>query len=332
MAKYAVSEEGVQALRAAATAITDAIETIKAKTDTVQSDADEYQETLGPHKASLDKALDTIAENIQQASETVSNVAAKLNGVADKYQDVIDDDKIGAAGGVAGGVAAAGGAAGGGGAFAKHTDKLGKDFVTGMQNTLNKSPHSDVKRIYEKYGSQLEIKDPNYSGGAFYRPGDGVYMNKGVVSKGDMIHTPYQTAFHEFGHNIDYIMGNGRAISETWNNGELMDAIKDDFAALKGTKSNEELVAALKKEAAKGGWSIKDIGSVSDIVESMTGISYPLGVGHGSSYWRGRLPCKEFFAEVLDGAAANKGSYEFMKKFFPRGVAVVHKILGGNTQ
>ena len=67
--------------------------------------------------------------------------------------------------------------------------------------------------------------------------------------------------------------------------------------------------------------------SVSDIIESMTGISYPLGVGRGSSYWNSRFPCKEFFAETLDGAASNEGSYSFLKRMFPRSVAVVHKIL-----
>ncbi len=97
MSKYAVNDEGVQSLRTMASAITEAIEEIKTKTDAVQSTADEYQETLGPHKASLDRALDAIAENIQQASEPASNVAAKLNGVADGYQDVIDDDRIAAA-------------------------------------------------------------------------------------------------------------------------------------------------------------------------------------------------------------------------------------------
>ena len=79
----------------------------------------------------------------------------------------------------------------------------------------------------------------------------------------------------------------------------------------------------------------------------MTGIDYPLGSGHGSkfvqeigsdgsvverkiSYWQNRLPNKEFFAETLDGAAANEESYLMMKRFFPTAVSVVHKIIGGD--
>ena len=155
-------------------------------------------------------------------------------------------------------------------------------------------------------------------------------MNAGQVSKGDMIHTPYQTAFHEFGHNIDYIMGNGSPISESWGNNALYDAIKQDFGELKGSGTNEELVERLRDEMGKNGWSIADTASVSDIIESMTGISYPLGVGHGKDYWDGRMPNKEFFAETLDGAAANEKSYGLLRQMFPRAVSIVHKIIGGN--
>lgn len=355
MAKYAVSEEGVQALNTVASSIIEATNQILALTNTLENTSEERAEALGPHKASLLSALSQIKEAEKQATDPVNEMSETLKDIAQSYEEIIANDRIStgsaqASNGTDGGLftykarrngqgnaTQSGNAgptnqilAGKNSSFDSNADKLGKDFVNGMQNTLNKSSHSDVKKIYEKYGSQLQVKDANYTGGAFYRHGDGVYMNKGVVSKGDMIHEPYQTAFHEFGHNIDYIMGNGQPISETWNNGELMDAIRDDFSSLKGSRSNEELVAALKEEMAKGGWSIKEVGSVSDIVESMTGISYPLGVGHGSSYWNGRLPCKEFFAETLDGAASNEGSYSFIKKMFPRAVAVVHKILGGD--
>jgi hypothetical protein len=234
------------------------------------------------------------------------------------------------------------GIAGGTAAGAQYTDgtsgfsrgnaaqQLGVSFVSGMNDILQKSSHEDVKSIYQKYGNQLTVQDPAYPGGAFYRYGEGVYLNAGQVAKGDMIHKPYQTAFHEFGHNIDYIMGNGRPISESWGNNALYDAIKQDFETLKGSQTNEQLVAGLKEQMKNNGWTIMDTASVSDIIESMTGISYPLGVGHGKDYWDNRLPNKEFFAETLDGAAANERSYGLMQKIFPHAVKVVHQIIGGN--
>lgn len=171
------------------------------------------------------------------------------------------------------------------------------------------------KRSIKNIATNLTVKDAAYSGGAFYRYGEDVYFNSSQVEAGDRIHKPYQTAFHEFGHNIDYIMGNGVTISEKWGNNALYDAIKSNFEVLKGQQTNEQLIQSLKEEMKENGWSIMDTASISDIVESMTGISYPLGVGHGSSYWDGRLPNKEFFAETLDGAA-NEKSYGLLQRMF----------------
>ena len=208
---------------------------------------------------------------------------------------------------------------------------LSQSFIAGMNKTLSMSNHPDVKAVYQRYGSKLTVKDATYSGGAFYRHGEGVCFNSSQVEAGDRIHKPYQTAFHEFGHNIDYIMGNGSPISEKWGDNALYDAIKSDFEALKGQQTDEQLVQRLKDEMKDNGWSIMDTASVSDIVESMTGISYPLGAGHGRSYWDGRLPNKEFFAETLDGAAANERSYGLLQRMFPRAVKIVHQIIGGST-
>lgn len=225
--------------------------------------------------------------------------------------------------------------------------RLGIPFVMGMYSTLSKSTHEDVQRLYSRYANQITVRDTNHLGCAHYTANDGVYMFKEQVATGDrQMNKPYQTAFHEFGHNIDYLIGGGNPISESWGNNELYRAICDDFEALRGNKTNEEIVNDLRKEMADKKWSMFQCGSVSDILECMTGIEYPLGSGHGSrtvqetssdgsiikrkiSYWHNRFPNKEFFSETLDGAAANEESYFMMQHFFPQAVSVVHKIIGG---
>lgn len=92
--KYAVNEEGVEAMRAMASAIVESAEQIMSCTSTVRSTADEYENMLGPHKASLDEALTEIAENVKQASDPINSVAGILNDVADGYEEVIGDDKF----------------------------------------------------------------------------------------------------------------------------------------------------------------------------------------------------------------------------------------------
>lgn len=285
------------------------------------------QQVKNALKTNRDDILDLAQRVIQKADEIDELVALSLGGAA---AGLILSGKSGAKN-----------------TFSMHSDKLSADFTNGMQQVLNSSAHADVRNIYEKCADKLMIHDAQSNDtGAYFIQGEGVTMNANNVAIGSRIHKPYQVAFHEFGHNIDFILGGGSPISENWGNGALLRAIQADFDLLKGTMTNEELVTKLRQEKTKNGWSNMDVASVSDILECMTGIDYPLGAGHGKeskpvlngdgtvsiikvSYWENRLPCKEFFAEVLDGAAANEGSYNMLKQFFPNAVKVVHQIIGG---
>lgn len=97
MARYAPNESGINALRSMSAAIHDAIEQIQTRTADIQSAADEYSDTLGPHKESLDGALDYIRESVKQASDPANSVAEVLNEVAEAYQEIIENDRIEAA-------------------------------------------------------------------------------------------------------------------------------------------------------------------------------------------------------------------------------------------
>lgn len=341
MARYAISAEGAASMRALAkqlyteaNAILEASAALEAKVSAVGDGLGIYEtEILGliqqvknALKTNRDDILDLAQRVIQKADEIDALVALSLGGVA---------------GAISSGKCAAKNT------FSMHSDKLSEGFINGMQQVLNGSSHADVRNVYEKCADKLLIHDAQSNDtGAYFVQGEGVTMNANNVAIGSRIHKPYQVAFHEFGHNIDFILGRGSPISENWGGGALLRAIQADFDMLKGTMTNEELVAKLRQEKIKNGWSNMDIASVSDILECMTGIDYPLGAGHGKeskpilngdgtvsiikvSYWENRLPCKEFFAEVLDGAAANEGSYNMLKQFFPNAVKVVHQIIGG---
>ena len=225
--------------------------------------------------------------------------------------------------------------------------KLGVPFVLGMHDTLQGCGHDNVRKLYMKYANKLSVSDANYKRGAFYRSGDGVYFDKDSTAKGNStMFRPYEVAFHEFGHNLDYVLGKGTDISVSWGDGALGKAIEADYKKLKGDRTAEQLVEDLKREIVRNNWTLHQVGSLSDVIESMTRIDYPLGAGHGSrvvtktkpdgtvvkkrvSYWDCVPPCVEFFAEVLDGAASNEESYRVLQHFFPNAVAVVEKIIGG---
>lgn len=114
---------------------------------------------------------------------------------------------------------------------------LGDDFVDGMETVLNFTEEEDVRDLFYKYAEDLKVIDTNLRGGAFFRSSDGgIHINASKVSKGDDLHLPYQTIFHEFGHNIDWL-ANGRNssnfISNSYYNGKLIDTIKQDWKNFK---------------------------------------------------------------------------------------------------
>ena len=98
MAKYACSDEGVQALNDCASRISEGGELIRSETNTMRSVADEYAGTIGPHQEQLKAALDEIAGAVNQCIEPANNIAEMLQEVADGYQEVIDSNPFGAGG------------------------------------------------------------------------------------------------------------------------------------------------------------------------------------------------------------------------------------------
>jgi hypothetical protein len=109
----------------------------------------------------------------------------------------------------------------------------------------------------------------------------------------------------------------------------LQDVIKDDYKVFKksiGAKNVREVVSKLKAENMTQYAS----GNISDILEKCTGISYPLGTGHGVGYHkRDGATEREFFAEVLDSSIANPEGYAQMVRLFPNAVDMVWEMIKG---
>lgn len=229
------------------------------------------------------------------------------------------------------------------------TKGLTDEFRKGMAEALAKSEHEAVRRIYQKYEDRLVCKDDKYKGGAHYSHAKGgVFFNAEAGQ-------PYRTAFHEFGHMIDYLIGTsnneGRVAAQStmqtvgsgWDITGLKGVLKKDYKAYKqkeGITDDKDLILHLKGQDVKvkngrRATTIKGAnvpatarGDISDTLEGLTGISYPLGRGHGAAYHeRPGASEKEFFAEVLDAAANNQASFEWFEKLFPGAVQMVFDII-----
>lgn len=211
-----------------------------------------------------------------------------------------------------------------------------KEFKQGMADLLENCPNEDARALYEKYAEECICNDDSYTGGAYFRASDeGCYFNAALDKKGDRSHAPYENAFHEFGHNIDYIAGGENRwmfLSNQAIDGErLQDHIRWDYDAFKasiGAKTDRRVINYLKTVDGYSSSTGRLSGNISDILEFCTGIDYPLGVGHGADYhkYKGQTE-REFFTEVLSSAVTNPQSYKVMKRIFPESVDFVWKMV-----
>lgn len=209
---------------------------------------------------------------------------------------------------------------------------LPAEFKKNAGEILSKCQHDEAKEVYLKYGDQLVCVDSNYSNtAAFSSTKKGFYFDANQVEKGDDLHNPYETFFHEAGHMIDWIASDRNSTLylsnfEDENGKDLLSVLKSDFEFFKksmNVRTDSGLIKKLKGERMR----LSTRGNISDVIEGITKISYPLGVGHGAEYHNQFKTEREFFAEVLDSAVTNEEAYIQMKRIFPNGVDFVWKAL-----
>ena len=215
----------------------------------------------------------------------------------------------------------------------KNAKGLPENFKTGLAEQLNRATVEDAKRLYMKYSDELYAKTARKKSGAYFSSRDGgISFNASNDATGSNYQKPYEVAFHEFGHMIDWIAGGKKPLeylsNKTRDGKRLQDVIKDDYFAFKssiGAAKAADVIAYLKAE----NMTLYQCGNISDILEFCTKKSYPLGIGHGVKYHtRDGATEKEFFAEVLDSSVSNEEGYAQMVRLFPNAVAMVWSLIG----
>jgi len=109
----------------------------------------------------------------------------------------------------------------------KHTTQIAHfldDAPPEMRSVWNKNADEfNVLPSTDRWGSRRSAQKAYYN---VDRYEDGVWLSINKVAKGDDLHPAYETAFHEFGHNLDYVLnrkvGNGdkfKPFTETYKNG-----------------------------------------------------------------------------------------------------------------
>ena len=213
----------------------------------------------------------------------------------------------------------------------------GKKHSEKILEIIAKAP-AGIREMWEKFGGMFRAgrMDP-HSDQAYYSPYEHkVYLGIEDVAAGDVIHTPYSTVFHEYGHMTDYLIGTALggggygAYSEFYEGGLLGDTAKSELKSLLSRMKRMYPEATTKQAAAqhlideiKGKYSMRDRSDISDMLEGAgIGVSYPLGSGHGASYWGNRDNGLEIFAEMTAAEASAPGSLRAIKEYFPKTYSV----------
>lgn len=78
-----------------------------------------------------------------------------------------------------------------------------------MQRMLQNAPE-DIRELWRHTQGDLNSTVHERTDKAYYSLSeDRVHLNEGNVANGDKLHPAYETHFHEYGHNIDYALGEG---------------------------------------------------------------------------------------------------------------------------
>lgn len=92
--KYAVNEAGISALQNISTVLMTSVADLFEKTSQLQTISSDNEDSLGPHKASLNQAIMEIYIGLKESTESISALAASAKDIAEAYQEIIDNDYL----------------------------------------------------------------------------------------------------------------------------------------------------------------------------------------------------------------------------------------------
>lgn len=218
----------------------------------------------------------------------------------------------------------------------------GFSFTQGITERMQMAPEA-VRTAWNRFAGDFRVGSAD-SNDAYFSPATmAVYLDIAASAAGNAWSEPYNTVFHEHGHNIDHLLnqayGTGNpafAYSVTFEGGsfavmlrqEAQEAVAD-FAQKHGLSGLPygSICEAFADEM-RNTFTLMELADISDMFEPYLDIDYPMGTGHGLSYWNHVNPAEEAFAEMFAANVAGSTSLVQIKRFFPRSYAIFERMLG----
>lgn len=115
-------------------------------------------------------------------------------------------------------------------------NKIGEEHYNNLHKILKEAPELQ-RNVWLKHEDDLQVYSATSKVHPRFMPGWGIEMDVSESAKGSSYEAPYQSVFHEFGHNIDYILnskyGDGNEFvpySYTYKNNLFGKTIKSEIS------------------------------------------------------------------------------------------------------
>lgn len=310
--KLSINQESVTALREYAASIPKIINDITEGMEQLSRTYVNVCENIGPHRDEFDEMVRTIQKFNNTSSQFIEEIPYMLNSTADKMESYIAHSSY----------------ASGSGAIANNSiDVRYKEAVT---YRLNSEDVDELSRnLYSKYEANVRIADGGYLGTPFYDS-----YTKGIsLNYMADLHNPtgqLSTYFHEVGHMIDDVSGNGELFLSTDNRFE--NCLREDAERYVQQTMIQE---ACEREDAYDIISDRLWGDyyagVSDIFGSLTDCQCQGSWGHSKEYWKQDEThiTKEAFANMFEASLGPKRKQELIEEFFPTAYCRYKELIGG---
>lgn len=310
--RISMNMQSVTALREFAKSMPIALNELNELQEKMERTFSELETSLGPHADQFLSMLSDISRANKLSEEAIKELPYMINSTADKMEAYIIHGS------------------GKGSMITNPSKEITQRFEDEAKARLDSADtNTDVKALYESYKQSVSIIDYDYLGTPFYSSLSGGIKLNAMAD----LHNPtgkMSTYYHEVGHLIDNVAGNGHA----WlsSEPEFRKMVEYDVqtyvsATMISKHCNQEEAYDIISEEISGNL----YANVSDIFGAVTICKCQGDWGHSVQYWEidpSKLE-KESFANMFESSVGSKEKADIMKHFFPHAYAVFETLIKG---
>lgn len=310
--KLSISHESAEVLRVFAQVLPLVVDRIVQDVERLYAVSQSCADSLGPHAQEFTEMLLSVRRQQQYLENEVLQLSEMAKSTADKIDDYLMH-----------------GATQANSVLVKAFDISGQYMAAADSRLQQTDRNSDARRFYEANQGKVRIADYDYMGTAFYNSlSCGICLN--AVADLYDCRGSMTTYFHETGHCLDHLCGNG--IKWLSDRKKFRDALSDDLNAYINKiviekHCNYDEACDIISDELEG----NHCAEVSDIFGSLSSGRCQGSWGHHYTYWNedpSRIE-KEAFANMFESSIGDSSKIDLLQQYLPRSYKIFCEIIRG---